>query len=40
MTTVAILGLSVILLLAFNAARPELSAHNPRARHLIEFYGK
>jgi hypothetical protein len=38
--TVAILGLSVILLLAFNAARPELSANNPRARHLIEFGGK
>jgi hypothetical protein len=38
--TVAILGVSVILLLAFNAARPELSAHNPRARHLIDFYGK
>ena len=40
LATVAILGLSVILLLAFNAARPELSAQNPRARHLIDFYGK
>ena len=40
LTTVVILGMGVVALLAFNAAKPELSAHNPRARHLIDFHNK